>query len=34
MNPSVVRIIVQAAIQVAQIFIDKWINTKGRSRGK
>jgi hypothetical protein len=34
MNPYVVRIIVQAAVQVTEIFIEKWINTKKRSRSK
>ena len=33
MNPNVLRIIAQAAVQVAQIFIERWILTKER-RGK
>jgi hypothetical protein len=35
MNPYVVRIIVQAAAEVAEILIEKWIGTKikkGRRR--
>jgi hypothetical protein len=28
MNPHVIRIIVQAAVQVTEIFIEKWIETK------
>jgi len=34
MNSNVLRIIAQAAISVAQIFIEKWIETKERSRSK
>jgi hypothetical protein len=34
MNPNVLKIIGQAAIQVTQIFIERWIDTKERSRGK
>jgi hypothetical protein len=34
MNPHVWQIIAQAAVQVAQIFIEKWISTKERSKGK
>jgi hypothetical protein len=34
MNPHVLTVIVQAAVQVAQILIEKWISTKRRSKGK
>jgi hypothetical protein len=34
MNPHVLTVIAQAAVQVAQIFIEKWIATKERSTGK
>ncbi len=34
MNPHILTVITQAAMQVAQILIEKWINTKERSKGK
>jgi hypothetical protein len=34
MNPHVLTVIAQAAVQVAQIFIEKWISTKQRSKRK
>ena len=30
MNPNILTIVTQAAMQVAQILIEKWINTKRR----
>ena len=34
MNPNIWRVIAQAAVQVAQIFIERWINTKERSKAR
>jgi hypothetical protein len=34
MNPSVLRIVAQAAVQVAQILIEKWIDTIERSKSR
>jgi hypothetical protein len=34
MNQHVWKIIAQAAVQVALISIEKWIDTKERSKGK
>jgi hypothetical protein len=32
MNQHILTVIAQAAIQVAQIFIEKWIDTTGRRK--
>jgi len=34
MNPHIWRVVAQAAIQVAQIFIEKWIETIERSKAR